>query len=65
MVPSWPFTMIGMVSDCRVGLGWAPTAPDATWTFWLRIASVTSEALSERPRSLSGSTQTRSDRSVE
>jgi len=57
--------MIGTVSDCRVGLGCAPTEPEATWMFWLRIASVTSEALSDRPRSLSGSTQTRSDRSVE
>ncbi len=43
----------------------APTAPEAIWMFWLRIASVTSSGVSERPRSLSGSIQTRRERSVE
>ncbi len=64
-VESWPFTTMGAVSALADGLGCAPTAPEAIWMFWLRMASLTSPGVSERPRSLSGSTQTRRERSVE
>ena len=60
-----PFTMMGKLTVFEAGLGMAPTAPEAIWTFWLVIAFETSDAFSDRPRSLSESIQMRRLRSVE
>ncbi len=61
----WPLTMMGKFTGLFDGLGCAPTAPEAIWTFCFVMAWETSEALSERPRSLSESIQMRRLRSVE
>ena len=62
---SWPFTSTSADTFWPLVLGSAPMLPEATWAFWALIAFVTSSAVRLNPTSFSGSTQTRSDCSVE
>jgi hypothetical protein len=47
------------LSICPGGAGVPPTSPAATSTFWALIAPITSLGMSEKERSLAGSSQMR------